>query len=138
MKRGFIAGAFDLLHPGHLLTLAEAKDYCDFLVVGLHVDPSKEDKKKHKPIQTVVERAIQLRACKFVNHVIVYETNRDLLNILATQPIDIRFNGGDHKGKTKPSDRDLMCEKRGIEIHYCSRLHDYSTSELRDRIKKAK
>src|SRR3990167_3972639 len=89
MKIGFVAGAFDLLHPGHIQLLRDCKDMCEYLVVGLHVDPSTERKEKNKPVQTVYERFEQLKACKYVDQVVPYETENDLLNMLNNGVINV-------------------------------------------------
>ena len=127
MKVGFIAGAFDLLHPGHIHALAFASYHCDFLIVGLHVDPSLERKGKNKPIQTVYERYCQLRACKYVDRIIPYETENDLLNVLATESLDVRFLGSEYEDR-KITGREL------VHIEYIPRLHSFSSSELRKRL----
>lgn len=124
---GFIAGAFDLLHPGHLHAMKEAKKKCTWLIVGLHVDPSKERGKK-SPIQSVFERYAQLDACVYVDQIVPYQTEKDLLNLLATMDIDVRFLGQDYENGEKK-----ITGKYLVPIKYISRLHDYSSSELRGR-----
>lgn len=129
MTVGFIASAFDLLHPGHLHLFEECKKRCDFLIVALHIDPSIERKEKTKPIQTVYERFIQLRYTKYVDQIIPYETEQDLLNILHTWKIDVRFLGSDYQQRKDITGFDI------VPIEYISRKHTYSSSELRERIK---
>ena len=128
--RGFIAGAFDLLHPGHLHILAMAKKQCDFLIVGLHVDPSIERGDKNKPTQTVFERYMQLAYCKFVDRIVPYETEADLFNMLETLNFDIRFLGTDYENTDKKITGELS-----VEIKYIPRFHKYSSTELRERLK---
>ena len=135
MIRGIIFGTWDLLHCGHLYTFQQCKENCDYLIVGLQVDPHIERKDKNKPIETVFERFLRLKSCKWVDEIIPYETEDDVLNILKTQSIHIRFNGEDHSLKSKPSIRDEVCEEEEISIVYIPRRHDWSTSELRKRIK---
>ena len=130
---GFTCGAFDLLHPGHLAMLATCKKKCDYLVVGLHSDPTIDRPAKNKPIQTMFERWMQLNACKFVDEIIPYDTERDLVNMMATLKIDKRFVGMDHQ--LDKITGQSICERRGINIVYTERLHDYSSSELRGRLK---
>jgi glycerol-3-phosphate cytidylyltransferase len=130
---GFTCGAFDLLHPGHLVMLKQCKDRCDWLIVGLHTDPTIDRPQKNKPIQSMYERWIQLNACTYVDHIIPYDTENDLRNMMATLDINIRFVGSDHlfdyiTGKE-------ICDDRGIEIQFTERYHEYSSSELRNRIK---
>ena len=130
---GFTCGAFDLLHPGHIAMLAECKRQCDWLVVGLHTDPTIDRPKKNKPIQSVFERWMQLNALLHVNEIIPYDTEHDLINIMATQNINKRFVGMDHQ--LDKITGQSICERRGINIVYTERLHDYSSSELRGRLK---
>ena len=127
-KIGFTCGAFDLLHAGHVLMLEEAKSQCDWLVVGLQTDPSIDRESKNSPIQTLTERKIQLGAIKFVDEVIIYETESDLMKLLQKLSPDLRIIGADHKGK-KFTGWELP-----IEIYFNSRNHTFSTSELRRRI----
>lgn len=131
-KRGFTCSAFDLLHAGHILMLEEAKTKCDHLIVGLQNDPSHDrPTTKNKPIQTLVERYIQLRAVKYVDEIIVYNTEQDLRDLLMLLDIRVRFVGEEYRDK-ELTGRDI-CEKREIEIYYNKRDHNFSTSELRNR-----
>lgn len=132
MKIGFTCGAFDLLHAGHVAMLRECSSQCDVLIVGLHTDPSIERSSKNKPIQSVYERTLQLEGCKYVSKIIPYDTEDDLVNLLATENIDIRFVGEEYKD-TVLTGHDV-CDRRGIEIYYTSRKHDYSSSDLIKRI----
>jgi len=131
MKVGFTCGAFDLLHAGHILMLEEAKAQCDYLVVGLHSDPTLDRKLKNKPIQTLEERLIQLKAVKFVDLVALYDTENDLYKMLKAIYPDIRIIGADYRDKPYTAD-DL-----NIEIFFNSRNHNFSSSELRKRIQGA-
>ncbi len=128
-KKGFTCGAMDLLHPGHLLMLEDCKKYCKILIVGLHIDPSIERPEKHKPVETVEERAVRLIACKYVDAVIKYSTEEQLYKILQKLNPDVRFLGEDHQGKPFTGD-DLP-----IPIIYNPRNHNYSSTNLIDRIK---
>jgi glycerol-3-phosphate cytidylyltransferase len=132
--KGFTCGAFDLLHAGHVDMLRECKNECDYLIVGLHSDPSIDrPKKKNKPVQSMYERYVQLRGCRYVDEIIPYDTEHDLINILAMEPIDIRFVGMEYKD-TILTGQDI-CEKRDIETIFNTRLHTFSSSELRSRLK---
>jgi glycerol-3-phosphate cytidylyltransferase len=132
--KGFTCGAFDLLHAGHVEMLRECKNECDYLIVGLHSDPSIDrPKKKNKPVQSMYERYVQLRGCQYVDEIIPYDTEHDLINILAMEPIDIRFVGMEYKD-TILTGQDI-CEKRDIETIFNTRLHTFSSSELRSRLK---
>jgi len=129
---GFTCGAFDLLHPGHMHLLSRISDECDFVVVGLHTDPSIERPEKNKPVQSTFERYIQLMSLRNVNQVIPYDTEQDLINILATVDIHKRFLGTDYRF-TKITGESI-CHDRGIELIFIPRLHSWSSSELRGRL----
>jgi glycerol-3-phosphate cytidylyltransferase len=129
MKTGFTCSCFDLFHAGHIMMLKEAKAKCDYLIVGLQTDPTIDRPEKNKPIQSVVERFIQLESCKYVDEVVVYATEKDLLDILYTYPINIRVVGEEYK------DRDFTGKDlEHIEMYYNSRKHSFSTTELRQRV----
>jgi glycerol-3-phosphate cytidylyltransferase len=133
MITGFTCGAFDLLHTGHLFFLEQCKQECDFLIVGLHSDPTIDRPHKNKPIQTMFERYQQLMACRYVTNVIPYDTERDLSNMMSILPISIRFIGEDHIAN-EITGQDI-CDYLGISIRFVSRTHTYSSSELRRRLK---
>lgn len=135
MKTGVTFSTFDLLHAGHILMLKEAKSVCDYLICGLHVDPQVERPQKNKPIQSVVERYIQLSSVEYVDEVIPYNFEKDLADILLGYNIDVRIIGADYKGDNF-SGLDI-CESKGIEIYYNERSHDFSSTELRQRIARA-
>jgi glycerol-3-phosphate cytidylyltransferase len=126
---GFTCGSFDLLHAGHLLMLEEVRKQCDYLVVGLQDDPSVDRPHKHKPIETLEERLIRLRSCKYVDSVFVYTTERSLYSLIRKLNPSIRFVGADWKGKHFTGD-DLP-----IKVVYNSRDHNYSSSNLIKRIR---
>jgi glycerol-3-phosphate cytidylyltransferase len=129
---GFTCSTFDLLHAGHILMLAEAKQICDYLIVGLQTDPTIDRPDvKNKPVQSVVERYVQLSAVKFVDEIIVYDTERDLEDLLMFLPINHRIIGEEYRDK--PFTGKNICEDRGINIIYNSRKHRFSSSELRQR-----
>jgi glycerol-3-phosphate cytidylyltransferase len=130
---GIVASCFDLFHAGHILMLTEAKENCDRLVVALQSDPTIDRPEKNKPVQNLFERFIQVNACKYVDQIIPYDTEADLLNMLTGYDWDVRFLGDDYRDRTDFTGWDLP-----IDIHYCSRRHDYSSSSLRERIKKSK
>jgi glycerol-3-phosphate cytidylyltransferase len=132
MKTGITFSTFDLLHAGHIAMLAEAKSVCDYLVCGLHVDPQVERPNKNKPIQSVVERYIQLSSVQYVDEVIPYNLEKDLHDILLTYPINVRIIGSDYKD-TEFSGKDI-CLTKGVEIYYNKRSHNFSSTELRKRI----
>tara|TARA_Y100000310_G_C20132079_1_gene556308 strand:+ start:105 stop:575 length:471 start_codon:yes stop_codon:yes gene_type:complete len=128
MKVGFTCGAFDLLHAGHALMLQEARSVCDKLIVGLQTDPSYNRKNKNKPIQSLQERKIQLEAVKYVDEIIIYSTEENLLELLKEINPDIRIIGADHEGK-KYTGYELP-----INTFFNSRDHSWSTTSLRNRI----
>lgn len=136
MKIGFNCSSFDLFHAGHVTMLKEERRYCDYLIVALQTDPTVDrPKEKNKPIQSVYERFVQVSACKYVDEVLVYTTEDDLLNMLKTQHIDIRFLGDEYK--TKEFTGKQWCLDNGIELHYHLREHPYSSSGLRKRVYEA-
>ena len=129
---GFTCSTFDLLHAGHILMLAECKTVCDHLIVGLQSDPTIDRPNlKNKPVQSVVERYVQLTAVKFVDEIVVYETEKDLEDLLMFLPITIRICGEEYKDR--PLTGREICEARGIKTYYNSRTHRFSSSELRQR-----
>jgi len=135
MITGITFGAFDLLHAGHVAMLEEAKRKCDYLIVGLHVDPTIErPETKNKPIQSVYERWKQLNAMRAVDEIIPYESEQDIVNICATLNIQKRFIGSDYTNKDITGTD--ICKERGIEIDFIKRVHNYSSSELRNRCAK--
>ena len=129
MKTGFTCSCFDLFHAGHIMMLKEAKSKCEYLIVGLQTDPTIDRPEKNKPIQSVFERFVQLDSCKYVDEVIVYATEKDLLDILHSYPIDVRIVGDEYKDK-EFTGKNL----EHIEMYYNSRKHSFSTTELRHRV----
>jgi glycerol-3-phosphate cytidylyltransferase len=127
--RGFTCGSFDLLHAGHILMLKEIKRQCHYLVVGLHTDPTIDRPEKNKPIQSIEERRIQLEAVKYIDEILEYDTEENLVNLLKEIRPEIRFVGEDWKGNPNLTGVDLP-----IKIVYNTRDHNYSSSELRKRI----
>src|SRR5690606_26677314 len=132
MKTGITFSAFDLFHAGHVKMLEEAKRQCDYLIVGLQTDPSIDRPEKNKPTQTVVERYIQLKACRFVDEIVPYTTEADVEDILRSFTIDIRIPGEEYQ------DRDFTgrtyCEEKGIVLYYNKRDHRFSSSNLRETV----
>lgn len=128
---GFTCGSLDLLHAGHIMMLKECRAQCDFLIVGLQTDPTLDRPEKNKPVETVEERKIRLQGCKYVDKILTYDTEQSLYNLLKEVHPDIRFLGEDWKGRHFTGD-DLP-----IKIIYNTRTHDFSSSNLRERIKNA-
>lgn len=131
---GFTAGAFDLCHAGHMLMFEEAKTQCDYLIVGLHSDPTIDRPgKKNKPIMSLKERMIILEGIKYIDEIVTYNTEADLLKLLTENPlnIDVRILGAEYKDKPYTG-RDLP-----MPVYYNTRDHGYSTTELRQRVYKA-
>jgi glycerol-3-phosphate cytidylyltransferase len=132
MKVGITFSAFDLLHAGHIKMLEEAKRNCDYLICGLQTDPTIDRPEKNKPVQTVVERYIQLKACKHVDEIVPYATEQDLEDILRAFKIDLRIVGEEYKevnftGRT-------FCEENGIYLYFNKRNHRFSSSGLRKEV----
>jgi glycerol-3-phosphate cytidylyltransferase len=134
MKIGFTASTFDLLHAGHISMLREAKEQCDYLICGLQVDPSVDRQNKNSPIQSIVERQVQLSAVKYVDEVIVYRTEQDLEDILEMFHIDIRVLGDEYRDKDFTG-KDI-CKKRGTQLYFNKRDHRFSTTSLRQQVVK--
>lgn len=132
-KIGITCSSFDLFHAGHVKMLEEAKEHCDFLIVALQTDPTIDRPEKNKPKQSIVERYIQVDACKYVDQIVPYTTEKDLEDIFLSFRLDVRIIGEEYKDKHFTA-KDI-CKDRGIEIIYNSRAHDWSSSELRNRIK---
>jgi len=126
---GITFSSFDLLHAGHIKMLEEAKRQCDYLIVGLQTDPTIDRPEKNRPVQTVVERYIQLKACKPVDEIVPYSTEQDLEDILRSFKIDVRIVGGEYKEKDFTGRN--YCEEKGIVVYFNSRDHRFSSSDLR-------
>jgi glycerol-3-phosphate cytidylyltransferase len=129
---GFTCSTFDLLHAGHITMLEEVKRHCDFLIVGLQNDPTLDRATKNKPVQSIVERQIQLAAVKYVDEIIVYNTEQDLIDLLLTLPIDVRVLGEEYKNKDFTG-KDIA-KQRGSKIIYNGRDHSFSSTSLRKRV----
>ena len=132
VKVGIVFSTFDLLHAGHIGMLREAKDNCDYLICGLQSDPNIDRPEKNKPVQTLVERYAQLNAVKFVDEIVPYETESDVLDILELFDLDIRFLGEEYREK-EFTGKDI-CRKRGIQLYFNKREHRFSSSGLRKRV----
>jgi glycerol-3-phosphate cytidylyltransferase len=133
---GFTASTFDLFHAGHVVMLEEAKRVCDYLIVGIQVDPTLDrPETKNKPVQSIIERQIQLAACRFVDEIMVYTTEKELEDILMSLPLNVRILGEEYRDK-EFTGREI-CEKRGIEIYFNKRDHYFSSSDLRLRVYEA-
>ena len=140
-KIGFTCSTFDLFHAGHVAMLEECKQNCDYLIVGLQTDPSIDRKEKNKPIQSIIERYVQLSACKYVDEIVPYETEKDLLDYLRLheRTINVRFVGEEYADKDFTA-RELTStfgDDNKMIIYYNRRSHNFSSSELRERIQNA-
>ncbi len=133
---GITFSTFDLLHAGHIAMLSEAKKHCDYLIAALQTDPTIDrGDTKNKPVQSIVERQIQLQAVRYVDEIVVYQTEKDLEDILLTLPINVRILGVEYQGKEFTGKE--ICSKRGIELVYNGRDHSFSSSNLRKRVAEA-
>ena len=132
LKIGITFSQFDLLHAGHIAMLSEAKNHCDYLICGIQNDSSTDRPEKNSPIQSIVERQISLSAVRFVDEIIVYNTEKDLEDILLTLPLDVRILGVEYMEKDFTGR--AICEKRGIQLVFNSRDHSFSSSSLRKRV----
>lgn len=130
---GITFGAFDLLHAGHTTMLQKCREQCDHLIVGLQTDPTIDRPKiKHKPVQSTFERYAQLDACRWVDSIIPYDTENDLLNILSIVDVRKRFLGHEYEGQFIYGEE--LCRSRNIELIFIERHHGYSSSNLRLRV----
>ena len=133
MKIGFNCSSCDLFHAGHVTMMKMEKEMCDYLKVALQVDPTIDRPGiKNKPVQQIYERYVQLQGCRNVDEILVYETEADLLNLIQTQTIDIRFLSEEYKDKDFTGKQ--YCIDNGIEVHFHLRRHQYSSTELRNRV----
>lgn len=129
MRVGFTCSTFDLFHAGHVMMLKEAKTQCDHLIVGLQMDPTIDrPSTKNKPLQTVLERFIQVQACKYVDEIIPYATEKELMDILTSYPIDVRIVGEEYR------DKQFTGYQLPMSVYFNSRQHSFSTTELRQRL----
>lgn len=129
MKIGFTCSTFDLFHAGHIIMLEEAKKHCDYLIVGLQTDPTIDrPDTKNKPVQGVFERFVQLKACRYVDEIIPYSSEKELRDILLSFPINVRILGEEYEGK-KFTGHDIP-----MEFWFNSRKHSFSTTQLRQRV----
>jgi glycerol-3-phosphate cytidylyltransferase len=128
MKVGFTCSCFDLFHAGHLMMLKEAKTQCDYLIVGLQSDPTLDRPEKNKPVQTLFERFVQLEACKYVDEIVPYATEKELKDILTSYQIDVRIIGEEYR------DKQFTGYDLPMEVYFNSRQHSFSTTELRHRV----
>jgi glycerol-3-phosphate cytidylyltransferase len=135
-KIGITFSTFDMLHAGHIAMLSEARNHCDYLIAGLQTDPTIDrPDTKNRPIQSVVERQIQLAACRYVDEVVVYQTEQDLVDLLLILPLDVRILGVEYEGKEFTGRKE--CLARGIDLVFNSRDHSFSSSSLRKRVAQA-
>jgi glycerol-3-phosphate cytidylyltransferase len=133
---GITFSTFDMLHAGHIAMLSEAKNHCDYLIAGLQTDPTIDrPDTKNKPIQSVVERQIQLSACRFVDEIVVYQTEQDLRDLILILPLDVRILGIEYQNQDFSGRKE--CTDRGIKCIFNSRDHSFSSSSLRKRVAEA-
>lgn len=132
MKIGFTCSTFDLLHAGHVQMLREAKEQCDYLIVGLQMDPTIDRAEKNPPVQSIVERYTQLNAVQYVDEIIPYALEKDLEDILEMYHIDVRILGEEYREKDFTG-KDI-CKRRDIDLHFNKRDHRFSTTDLRKRV----
>jgi glycerol-3-phosphate cytidylyltransferase len=132
---GLVTSCFDLLHAGHIMMLREAKTQCDYLIAALQTDPTIDRPEKNKPIQTLVERYVQLSAVKYVDEIVCYTTEKDLEDITQMFPITVRILGEEYKNKDFTARE--ICKQRGIRLYFNTRDHRFSSSDLRKRVSEA-
>tara|TARA_B100000929_G_scaffold290599_1_gene284965 strand:+ start:98205 stop:98669 length:465 start_codon:yes stop_codon:yes gene_type:complete len=128
VKIGFTCSTFDLFHAGHVVMLEEAKTMCDYLIVGLLSDPTIDrPDSKNKPIQSMFERYIQVSSCKYVDEVIPFQTEQEIIDIILTIQPDVRVVGEEYKGENFTGN-DLCF------VHFNKRRHSFSSTDLRKRV----
>ena len=133
LKIGITFSTFDMLHAGHIAMLSEAKNHCDYLIAGLQTDPTIDrPDTKNPPVQSIVERQIQLSATRFVDEIVIYQTEQDLVDLLLILPVDVRILGVEYENKDFSGHDE--CYNRGIEIVFNGRDHSFSSSSLRKRV----
>ena len=131
MRIGFTCSTFDLFHAGHVMMLKEASTVCEYLIVGLQTDPTVDRSWKNKPVQTLLERFIQIQACKYVDEIVPYTTEKELMDILTSYPIDVRIIGEEYR------DKQFTGYNLPMEVYFNTRQHSFSTTELRQRVMEA-
>jgi glycerol-3-phosphate cytidylyltransferase len=135
-KIGITFSTFDMLHAGHIAMLSEARNHCDYLIAGLQTDPTIDrPDTKNKPVQSIVERQIQLSACRYVDEVVIYQTEQDLLDLILILPLDVRILGVEYSNNEFTGRKE--CMQRGIELVFNRRDHSFSSSSLRKRVAQA-
>ena len=133
---GIVFSQFDILHAGHIAMLSEAKNHCDYLIAGLQNDASWDrPDSKNPPVQSIVERQIQLASCRYVDEVVVYQTEQDLVDLLLILPVNVRILGVEYQDKDFTGMHE--CYQRGIELIFNGRDHSFSSSSLRKRVAEA-
>jgi glycerol-3-phosphate cytidylyltransferase len=135
-KIGITFSTFDMLHAGHIAMLSEARNHCDYLIAGLQTDPTIDrPDTKNRPVQSIVERQIQLAACRYVDEVVVYQTEQDLVDLLLILPVDVRILGVEYEHQEFTGRNE--CHSRGIDLVFNGRDHSFSSSSLRKRVTQA-
>jgi len=135
LKIGITFSQFDMLHAGHIAMLSEAKNHCDYLIAGLQNNAKWDRPEKNEPVQSIVERQIQLSATRYVDEIVIYNTEKDLEDLLLILPVDVRILGVEYESKEFTGK--AICQQRGIEIVYNGRDHSFSSSSLRKRVAEA-
>ena len=132
MKTGIVASTFDLLHAGHVIMLKQAREQCDYLLAALQTDPTIDRPNKNQPVQTVFERFVQLEGCRYVDEIVVYATEKELVDIMLSYPINIRVLGEEYRFQGFTGKEE--CEARGIDFYFNRRDHSFSSTSLRQRV----
>lgn len=132
MKKGITFSTFDLLHAGHIAMLRESKEVCDYLICGLQVDPSLDRPEKNSPVQTLVERYVQLSGVSYVDEIICYQSEDDVVDILEMFNVDVKIMGAEYRDKDFTGK--AVCERKNIQLYFNNRSHRFSSSDLRKRV----
>ena len=129
---GFTCSAFDLFHAGHVQMLREAKTVCGYLIVGLQTDPTVDRPEKNKPLQSITERYIQVQGCKYVDEIIPYETEQDLLDLIQLISFDVRIIGEEYRDKDFTGKDYALANN--MPVYYNTRNHRFASSQLRNKM----
>jgi len=130
-KKGIVFGAFDLIHPGYIRLFDFCKQNCTHLTIALHENPNIQKNNKKIPILSIPERIEILNSIKYIDNIITYRTEQDVVDILKNNNYDIRFLGSDYKDK--------LNDITGFEITpiiFHDRNHEWSYTKLRNILNK--
>ncbi len=129
IKIGYLSGTFDLFHIGHLNLLKKAKDYCDYLVVGVHKDASHKGKTTYIPYE---ERVQILNGIKYVDKVI--QSKPEDMDVYTDIKFNYLFVGSDYKGSKRFEKYETFFKDKDVEIVYFPYTKGTSSTQLREKL----